>query len=182
MEKSVAYEEEADWIVEEVRRQGVTLSRRKLADWHRAGLIPKPQRDFLGGPDGSESVYPRGTMRQAIECAVLMKRLGSVEHVGWELWMRGSDVAEHHWRKPLREAHEMFRLFLSTASNREDEYDDDAPEQSEAVDRLIETIGDQSETPTRMGVARRRLRRDGFKELLAIVTAAAIGAFKISRR
>jgi hypothetical protein len=179
--ESVVYDEPADWIVEQAQQQSVTLSRRKLADWHRADLIAKPDQGFLGGPDGSESIYPRGTLTQVIACSILMKKFGSVERVGWELWMRGFPVTEKHWREPLRQAHGMFQLFLSVAAS---SYDDDSEntglEQSEAADRIIETIGELSETPLRLGVARRRLRRDGFKEFLGIVISTAIGAFTIT--
>lgn len=57
-----AYDEPADWIIAQAQQQSVTFSRRKLADWHRAGLIPKPDREFLGGSDGTELIYPRGTL------------------------------------------------------------------------------------------------------------------------
>jgi len=176
---SVTYDEQADWIVEQARQQGVNLSRRKLADWHRAGLIPKPDREFLGGPDGSESIYPRGTLRQVIACSILMKQFGSIERVGWELWMRRFPVAEQHWRGPLREAHSMFQLTPSFAA---DDPDSEAcwPEQSDAADRFIEILGDRLETPRRLGIARRRLGRDGFKEFLGIVISTMIGAFKVS--
>ena len=53
-EESDVYCEPADWIVEEASCKGATLSRRQLADWHRADLIPKPDRNFLGGRDGTE--------------------------------------------------------------------------------------------------------------------------------
>ena len=103
---SAVYDEPADWIVEQAQQQSVTLSRRKLADWHRAGLIPRPDREFLGGPDGSESTYPGGTLRQVIACSILMKPFGSVERVGWELWMRASrsrsDIGEIHCAKRRR--------------------------------------------------------------------------------
>jgi hypothetical protein len=178
---SAVYDEPATWIVERARGHGTVLARRKLADWHRAGLIAKPDRNFLGGPEGSESIYPRGTLRQAIACSILMKQFASVERVGWELWMGGFPVAEHHWREPLREAHEMFQLFLSVAaSSDDDDLENAGPEQSEAADRVIETVGDLSETPLRLGVARRRLRRDGFKEFLGIVISTGIGAFTIT--
>jgi hypothetical protein len=179
---SAVYDEPADWIVDQAQQQSVKLSRRKLADWHRAGLIPKPDREFLGGPDGSESAYPGGTLRQVIACSILMKQFGSVERVGWELWMRGFPVAEQYWRDPLRQAHEMFQLFLSVAASADDDDDleNTGPEQSEAADRVIETVGELSETPLRLGVARRRLRRDGFKEFLGIVISTAIGAFTIT--
>ncbi len=176
--ESVAYEEQAEWIVEEARRQGVNLSRRKLADWHRAGLIPEPDRAFLGGPDGSESIYPRGTLRQVIACSILMKQFSSIERVGWELWMRRFPVAEQHWREPLREAHSMFQLTPSLAADDPDS-EDSGFEQSDAADRFIETVGDRPEAPRRMGIARRRLGRVGFKEFLGIVISAMIGAFKV---
>jgi len=180
-DEAMVYDEPGDWIVEQASQQGATISRRQLADWHRAGLIGKPDREFLGVTDGSESIYPHGTLHQAVACPILLKHFGSVERVGWELWMQGFKVAEHQWREPLRQAYEMLRLFLWTVASGEDgDEDDGGPEQSEAADRLIETIGERLETPRRLGVARRRLRRDGFKEFLSIVTSAAIGAFKIS--
>jgi hypothetical protein len=177
--ESVVYDEPADWIVEQASHQGATLSRRQLADWHRAGLIAEPYREFLGGSDGSESIYPHGTLRQAIACSILMKQFGSIERVGWELWMRRFSVAEQYWRGPLREAHRMFQVTPSFAADDPDS-EESGPEQSDATDRFIETVGDLPEAPRRMGIARRRLRRDGFKELLGIVISAVIGAFRVS--
>jgi hypothetical protein len=178
---SAIYDEPADWIVEQARGHGVSLSRRKLADWHRAGLVREPDRQFLGGPDGSQSIYPRGTLPQAIACARLMKQFGSLKRVGWELWRRGFPVAERHWRDPLRKAHKLSQLFFSMAIDREDEDSEEYGfEQSDAVDRLIATAGRTQETPQRLGVARRRLRGDRFSEFLSIVVSSAIGAFEIS--
>jgi hypothetical protein len=176
--ESVVYDEPAGWIVEQARHQGVTLSRRQLADWHRAGLIPEPDRNYLGGRDGTESIYPSGGLRQAIACSTLMKQFGSVERVGWELWVRAFPVAERFWREPLSEAHQMFRLAHSFATN--DRSAGGSPELSDAADEFIETAGDLPEAPRRMGVARRRLRRTAFKELLGIIISTAIGAFKLT--
>jgi hypothetical protein len=176
---SAIYDEPADWIVQQARGRGVPLSRRKLADWHRAGLVRKPDREFLGGSHGSQSIYPRATLVQAIACARLMKQFGSLERVGWELWMRGFPVAERHWRDPLHKAHKLFQLFFSIAVDREDnESEEYGFEQSDAVDRLIATAGRTPETPPRLGVARRRLRGDRFSEFLSIGVSSAIGAFQ----
>ena len=177
--ESVVYDEPANWIVEQARRQGTRVSRRQLADWHRAGLIARPDREYLGGPDGSESIYPRGTLRQAIACSMLMEEFGSVERVGWELWTRGFPVTEQQWREPLREAHQMFQHISCFAADDAD-FEESGPEQSDAADRFIDTIGGQTEAPHRMGVARRQLGRDGFKEFLGIMISAAIGAFEVS--
>jgi hypothetical protein len=177
--ESAIYDEAADWIVEETCRKGVNLSRRQLADWHRMGLIAKPDREFLGGPDGSESIYPRGTLRQAVACSILMKQFGSIERVGWELWMRGFSVPELHWREPLRQAHEMFK-FPSWLAADEADLEENGSEQSDVAEDFIDTVGNRPEAPPRMGVARRRLRRDGFKEFLGIMISVSIGAFKVS--
>ena len=178
---SAVYDEPADWIIDQASQRGAILSRRQLADWHRAGLIAKPHREFFGGPDGSESIYPGGTLRQAIACSVLMKQFGSIERVGWELWMRGFTVAEHYWRGPLREAHEVFRQLAAIAADAENEnLEDDGSWQSDAVDRLIETVGNLPRAPGRLGVARRRLRGGRFNELLSIGISAATGVFEVS--
>jgi hypothetical protein len=178
---SAVYDEPAGWIIEQASERGAILSRRQLADWHRAGLIAKPDREFFGGPDGSESIYPRGTLRQAVACSMLMKEFGSIERVGWELWMRDFSVAEHHWRGPLREAHEVFQQLASIAADAENENsEDDGSWQSDAVDRLIETVGNLPRAPGRLGVARRRLRGGGFNEFLSIGISAATGAFEVN--
>ena len=107
-----------------------------------------------------------------------MKQFDSVERVGWELWVHGFSVVERFWREPLREAHQMFLVARSFALN--DRSEDGGPELSDAADEFIETAGDLRDAPRRMGVARRRLGRDEFKELLGIVLSAVIGALKFS--
>src|SRR5208282_3006868 len=106
-------DEPADRIIELASKEGVTLSRRQLAEWHRYGLIRKPKQSRLGRGKGSESIYPRGTARQAMACAVLMARFTSKRRVGWELWVLGYPVAERFWRAPLKRAHKTFRLASS---------------------------------------------------------------------
>jgi hypothetical protein len=110
---------------------------------------------------------------------MLMEEFGDVDRVGWELWNRSFPVTEQHWREPLREAHRMFQHISSFAADDPDS-EGSGPEQSDAAERFIDTVGDQTEAPHRMGIARRRLRRDGFKEFLGIIISAAIGAFEAS--
>jgi hypothetical protein len=177
--ESVVYDEPADWIVEQARHQGATLSRRQLADWHRAELIPRPDRQFLGGPEGTKTMYPRGTLRQAIVCSALMVDFGNKDSVGWELWVRGYPVGERHWRGPLREAHEMFRRFWSEAVESPEADDDGLQVQSDAAEESIAHAADRREAPARLGMARRRLGRDGFMAFLGIAVSTAIGSFEV---
>ena len=67
------YDEPADWIIDQARQRGAIFLRRQLADWHRAGPDCEARSGVFGGPDGSEFIYPRGTLRQAIACSVLMR-------------------------------------------------------------------------------------------------------------
>src|ERR1700685_3963705 len=129
--ESVAYDESADWIVQQARQKGVTISRRQLADWHRAGLISKPKQERLGQGKGSRSVYPRGTLHQSIMCSQLMARVGRTGGVGWELWMRGFPVLESYWRDPLREAHNAIRGLYERSVEAGDGGDDGSPVQSD---------------------------------------------------
>lgn len=180
--QSAVYDEPADWIVGQARQVGVSISRGQLADWHRAGLIAKPNREFPGGRDGSELIYPHGTLDQAIACAILMKRFGSVERVGWELWMRGRKVAECYWRTALIGAHEDF-VSLSKKVTEPPEADDNGPPQlNRDADDLIAMIAERAEAPRRMGIARRRLGSERLKEFLSIVLSAAIGGFSLTER
>jgi hypothetical protein len=180
--ESVVYDEPADWIVEQARNQGVSLSRRQLADWHRAGLIEEPDREFLGGSDGSESIYPAGTLRQAIACSILMKRFRSVERVGWELWMRGFAVSESYWRNPLGEAHEAFRDLQSESVEAADMNDDGPPMLSDKAEENIAKVSQLRDPRPALRLARRRLGRQRFKEFLSIAISAMIGGFKLSDR
>src|SRR6202008_4022731 len=101
----------------------------------------------------------------AIACSALMAHFGDTDWVGWELWVRRYPVSEHHWREPLREAHEMFRLVSSKAIETADADDDGSPVQSDAAEEFIVDAAERPEAPPRMGIARRRLGREGCKAL-----------------
>ena len=110
--ESVVYDEPADWIVEQAQQRGVILSRRQLADWHRAGLISKPDREFLGRTrrqrvDLSRRHPAPGDRLLDPHEAIWLNRaswLGTVD--------AGFAVSERHWRDPLREAHQIFQFAL----------------------------------------------------------------------
>jgi hypothetical protein len=176
--ESTIYDEPADAIVEMASKEGVTISRRQLAEWHRAGLIPTPKQPRLGRGKGSLSIYPHGTLRQAIACSALMAHFGEKDWVGWELWVRRYPVTERHWREPLSEAHAMFRRISSEAIEAPDLDDDGPPVQSDAAEEFIADATERPKAPPLMGLARRRLGREGFKAFLGIVVSTAIGSFK----
>jgi hypothetical protein len=178
--ESIVYDEPADTIIDLAAKEGITLSDRQLAEWHRAGLIPKPKQQRLGRGKGSRSVYPNGTLRQAIACSTLMHQFVSKDWVGWELWVRGYPVREEHWRNPVGMAHKTFELFFASVTECSDAGDEEPPEVSDAGDELIANVADRLYAPERMGRARRRLGRERFNEFLGIAISAMIGSLKIT--
>lgn len=174
----MTFDEPADRIIEVAGQEGIVLSRRQLAEWHRSGLIPKPKQPRLGRAKGSESIYPTGATQQAMACAVLMDRFGSKRRVGWELWALGFPVAKQHWRAPFKRARRNFRKLSLHATDAT--ADAGIPLLSERADALIAKIARLPQAPTRLGIARRRLGQQRFEELIAIIFSASIGSFELT--
>jgi hypothetical protein len=173
------FDEPTDKIIEIARNEGITISRRELSEWHRHGLIPKPRQLRLGQAKERGSVYPHGTARQAITCAVLMAALHSRRKVGWELWVRGYKVAGRYWRAPFKRALKAFRFLSSYFSDRADPTDG-MPTLSDQADEFFSKVALLPKTPKGLGIARRRLGKERFEDLLAIIFSTAIGSFEVS--
>ena len=175
----VVFDEPADKIIEIARDEGIVISRRELSEWHRCGLIRKPRQLHLGQGKGSGTIYPRGTARQAITCAVLMAHLRSKRKVGWELWVRGYPVAERYWRAPFKRALKAFRSLSSYFADSADPTDG-VPALSDQADEFFSEVALRPKAPKGWGIARRRLGQKRFEDLLAIILSTAIGSFEVS--
>ncbi len=86
-------------LLELARKNGYELTPRTLSDWHRYGLIPKPEREFPG--HGSVSLYPLGTDTQLLALIELHSREKRLDYVGWELWWSGFPVSVELIRRVL---------------------------------------------------------------------------------
>jgi hypothetical protein len=175
----VVFDEPADKIIEIARDEGIVISRRELSEWHRCRLIRKPRQLHLGQGKGSGTIYPRGTARQAITCAVLMAHLRSKRKVGWELWVRGYPVAERYWRAPFKRALKAFRFLSSYFADSADPTDG-VPALSDQADEFFSEVALCPKAPKGWGIARRRLGQKRFEDLLAIILSTAIGSFEVS--
>jgi hypothetical protein len=164
--KSVCYDESADAIIDGAGAVGVDISKGQLSDWHRAGLIPEPQIEYPGG-GGSRSIYPQGTLQQAIACAQLMKRRRSNDQVGWTLWLNGFEVHEDLWSKQFIEAHRFLQNFRRKAEK--------AEEFTKQLDRALRRIPVIKRLPNVLGQVRRRLGKKQLGEALGLIMAVALG-------
>src|SRR5260370_42014632 len=58
--------ETAETLITSMQAHGFTVTRPELARWHRAGLLPRPERHSLGRGRGMISIYPHGTADQLL--------------------------------------------------------------------------------------------------------------------
>lgn len=83
---------------------GSSVSADKIERWRREGLLPHPKQVGRGRGRGSHVEVPSASVAQAQEIVRLYAECRKRGWVGWQLWLRGFDVAERYWREPLQSA------------------------------------------------------------------------------
>lgn len=77
------------------------VSARNIADWHRAGLLPRPEVEHRGKPQGNLCHYPADARPRLL--ALLTYRTGGklrpVPEMLWRLFAAGYQIEEHHLRR-----------------------------------------------------------------------------------
>jgi hypothetical protein len=87
---------EAEELIVALAKVGVVLSRDQLRRLHKRGLIPKPRQEALLGRRATRTLYPEGTLEQAIEAARLLRSRRDFEWVGWKMYLKGFPVAPRY--------------------------------------------------------------------------------------
>ncbi len=153
-------------LLELARNHGYELTPRTLADWHRHGLIPRPEREFPG--HGSVSLYPLGTDAQLLALIEIHSREKRLDYVGWELWWSGFPVSLDLVRQVLdgfaAEWDEEMR-YLVDPHTRE-------------LTSWINDVADEAERAPlhgQLGRARKRLGRNQFPAFVRLSVAAILG-------
>lgn len=94
---TAGYETEAD-IQEAFRNAGALISPDQLRRWRDQGLMPPVRQVGKGRAAGSVIHYPAGTAQLALEIQRLLAIKKKLSFVGWQLWLRGHDVADQYWK------------------------------------------------------------------------------------
>lgn len=100
---------EQGWITsdrfrEALANSGSSVTPVQIERWRREGLLPSPRQIGNGRGKGSHTEVPLASVAQAQEIASLYAIRRKRNWVGWQLWVRGFDVAERYWREPLENA------------------------------------------------------------------------------
>jgi hypothetical protein len=161
--------ETAEQLLSLARAHEYEVTNAQLARWHRAGLLPRPQRRFLGRPEGSRSIYPAGTGRLLLALCAIRTRERRLPLVGWQLWWNGYDV-------PSEQIKSFLLRFLSR-------YDSFARELLPAGDlstrglALVEALAHQRLDEKGMRRVRKRVGRRNFPSFMRLVLQLASGSF-----
>jgi hypothetical protein len=165
-----------EYLREMAATAGYNVSKRQLAEWHRAGLLPEP-RQVYGGQAGSTSQYPIGTaQRLLVLCAERKLHRRNVD-VAWGLWWNGYDVPVPYVREPLEEAAVAWTRVIGDLQALLGKLGVDSDELPDAFfDLLDQVMG--ARIPRRViAQARKRLGRERFATFVRVLIAVVTGTF-----
>lgn len=83
---------------------GSSATAEQVERWRREDLLPHPRQIGHGRGKGSHTEVPFASVAQVQEIVRLYAIRRKRDWVGWQLWLRGFDVAERYWREPLENA------------------------------------------------------------------------------
>src|SRR5260370_8260751 len=84
--------ETTEALIAHVSSYGFPVTKTELTRWHRAGLLPRPQRRSLGRGRGMVSIYPPGTTDQLLALCTIHRSEKRLPYVAWRLWWEGYNV------------------------------------------------------------------------------------------
>jgi hypothetical protein len=162
--------ETAEALIERMSSYGFTVTRTELARWHRAGLLPRPQRRSLGRGYGMVSVYPPGTTEQLLALCTLHRSEKRLPYVAWRLWWEGYPVpiscvqqfleeARIHWQQGIDELQKL-------------------QEHPEQLSKVLDQSAVMRFSRKTLSSARRRIGREDFPIFVGVLVRIALGTFE----
>ena len=169
-----------DELIVHVAAHGYTVSKRQLAEWHRAGFLAEPEQ-VHGGRAGSTSIYPAGAAEQLLTlCGCRKRHPHNMSDVAWCMWWQGRMV-------PMRYIHGMLTDAAAKWSDGLQQLKASRkPRGAEALagprmSRLAQAFIDKAETIriTNRDIrgVRKRTRSGNFPTFVRVLFEAALGTF-----
>jgi hypothetical protein len=181
--------ESTDDLLAVAAAHGSAVSRRQLAEWHRADLLPTPEQTY-GDKAGSTSIYPAGTAQRLLALCDCRKRSPrSLDDTAWCLWWAGFDVPERYIRGQLVRAAALWReltdelrqLLQQGAAGDTDDALADTNEDDELTNRLEVFLKHMSivRSPRKaFAQMRRRVGREKFPTVVRVLAEIGTGTFE----
>jgi hypothetical protein len=169
-----------DMLIEAAAEAGFVVSKRQLAEWHRAGLLPTPRRvPRVGTSPGMRSVYPPGTADQLLAlCRCRERYPHRRDELAWSLWWAGYAVPMRYVRPVLEGARSSWQQGLDELRRLAATPADDPDAVSEALLDLLDRTATARLATKTLRQARKRLGRDRFPTLVRVILQVASGTFE----
>lgn len=170
MDDLFPYGETTDALIAHMYSHDFTVTKSELARWHRAGLLPRPQRYSLGRGRGMISVYPTGTTDQLLALCLIHRTEKRLPHVAWCLWWEGYTVpipsirqflegARAHWQQGIEELRQL-------------------QEHPEQLSKLLDRTAVVRFSRKTLAQARKRVGRKHFPTFIGVLVRVASGTFE----
>jgi hypothetical protein len=168
-----------DELIAAAGAAGYAVSKRQLAEWHRAGLLPTPQRvPRVGTSPGMRSVYPVGTTAQLLTlCHCRERHPHRLEDLRWCLWWMGHDAQVSTARAHLERAATTWREYIDQLRHLMATNTDDPAELSEALLDLLDRSATERIARKTLRRVRKRVGREQFPTVLRVFLEVAAGTF-----
>jgi hypothetical protein len=177
----------ADDLIAAAATHNFTISRRQLAEWHRAGLLPTPEQTY-GDKAGSTSVYPTGTaLRLLALCECRRRHPRSLDDIAWCLWWAGFDVPEGTIRRLLERGATMWRdqtgqlrhLLAQSESGADAGAGSDVDEElTNALETFLYRMSIERSPRKALAQLRKRVGRERFPTVVRVMAEVVTGTFE----
>ncbi len=162
--------ETAEALIARLSSHGYTVTKTELARWHRAGLLPRPQRRSLGRGRGMISIYPPGTMDQLLALCTIHRSEKRLPYVAWRLWWEGYTI-------PLSSIQE-FLEGVRTQWQRGIEELRHLQERPEQLSKLLGRTAVMRFSQKTLAQARKRVGRENFPTFMRVLADVGSGTFE----
>ncbi len=162
--------ETSEALIARLSSQGFPVTKTELARWHRAGLLPRPQRRSLGRGRGMVSIYPPGTADQLQALYAIHRSEKRLPYVAWRLWWEGYPIPLSSIREFLEGARTQWQQGIEEI-RRLQEY----PEQLSKVLGRTAVMRFPQKTLARV---RKRVGRENFPTFLKVLVNVGSGTFE----
>lgn len=170
MKDVTMYGETADELITRMQAHQFMVTKTELARWHRAGLLPRPERRSLGRGYGMVSVYPPGTADQLLALYTFHQLEKRLPYVAWRLWWAGYDIPMSYARQFLEEAVDIWHQAIGELQ--------DLQKHPEMMAEQIDRTRIMRFHFKPLTQARKRVGRKNFPSIVNILVRIASGTFE----